>query len=341
MQYYYDPYAAQRYEQQQRAWEEASRRRFQAEKEKREIRKISLGMGLAIIAYVVIQMLLGGILSMTGTADLLNTDPVFEYSVTIIFVSFLSVAVPFGIVALVFKSKYKYPLVPDKKVGAGNAALWVCLGMLGCIVTQISVSFLVSFFKTSFGIEMDLPEMAQSNSPTALVLECIGTAVVPAICEEFAMRCCSLQLLRKYGSGFAVFAVSVVFGLLHGNAVQFIFAGLIGLILGYVTIKAENIIPAILIHGFNNGMSVVYSAVKYFVNADLADDVELIIYVVWAALGVVAGIILWKKGMLKNKKEKGVSALTNGQKFSAFLFPWMIIPFLILIALTAQTVSMN
>lgn len=65
----------------------------------------------------------------------------------------------------------------------------------------------------------------------------IGTAIVPAICEEFAMRCCCVQLLRKYGNGFAVLSISIVFGLLHGNVIQFVFAFLVGLILGYITVK--------------------------------------------------------------------------------------------------------
>ena len=44
-----------------------------------------------------------------------------------------------------------------------------------------------------------------------------------------------------------------------------------------------------------------------------------------------------KKELIKKEKNND-SVLTAGQKFTAFLFPWMIVPFLILIALTATTV---
>lgn len=75
------------------------------------------------------------------------------------------------------------------------------------------------------------------------------------------MRCCCVQLLRKYGNGFAVLSISIVFGLLHGNVIQFVFAFLVGLILGYITVKTDSVVPAILVHALNNGMSVIVSIV--------------------------------------------------------------------------------
>lgn len=53
------------------------------------------------------------------------------------------------------------------------------------------------------------------------------------------MRCCALGIVKKYGKAFGVVAVSIVFGLIHGNIIQFIFATLVGLILGYVTRPAR------------------------------------------------------------------------------------------------------
>lgn len=166
----------------------------------------------------------------------------------------------------------------------------------------------------------------------------IALAIIPAICEEFAMRCCSLQLLKRYGKGFAVVAVSIVFGLLHGNVVQFIFAFAVGLILGFVTVKTDSIVPAVLIHAFNNAMSSIQSILKYASGDKISNNAVTVIYIVWMALGVFSAIYLFiKKEFVKNPKEND-SVLTTTQKFTAFLFPCMIIPFAILIVMTAMTV---
>ena len=69
------------------------------------------------------------------------------------------------------------------------------------------------------------------SSAFECVLLAVSTAVAPAVCEELAFRCCSLQFLRKNGKAFAVVASSMIFGLLHANVLQFIFATLVGCLL--------------------------------------------------------------------------------------------------------------
>lgn len=319
-------------------WYMMEQKRLRKNYEKSEIRKFSLGLGIAIIAYLVIQSILSGILAIFGLAQGLLEDPIFLYGFSIIGVSFLSVAFPFGMVGLYFKNKgqYKYPIIPSKKINFSKLVAWVLFGMLCCIGAQLAVSYIVEIVYLITGKTLEAPEYAKSNTVFALVLEFIGTAIVPAICEEFAMRCCSLQLLRKYGKGFAVFAVSIVFGLLHANLVQFFFAFTVGLILGFVTVMTDSILPAVLIHGINNGMSCVSSVVEFYSNEDAADVATIFMYIIFAVIGAVAAIYLMRTKQFKRNTvtNKDNTILSFGERMSAFLFPWMIIPFIILIVLT-------
>lgn len=335
-QYYYNPFGySDVNEARQREFEKQQR----IKQEKHEIRMISLAMGCAIIAYLLVQTFAVSFLSAAGLHDLYQSNAVFQYGFTAIAVSFAAVAVPFGIVALVNRKRYKSPVIPSRRLKAPIAFAWISFGMLACCVCQIAMNFIILFFKSVFKISSDPAEMLKPDSIFSCVLSVIAIAVVPAICEEFAMRCCSLQLLKRYGKGFGVVAVSIVFGLLHGNFSQFIFAFLIGLILGFVTVKTDSIVPAVFIHALNNGFSVLQYLVLYVADENAANMVTVGVYLLWIAVGALATLYLFsKKEFAKGRKECD-SVLTTGQKFTSFLFPWMIIPFLALIVISILSVK--
>lgn len=312
----------------------------QQKKEKHEIRMISLGMGCAIIAYLVIQTIMASLLPIFGLRDVYQNNAVFQYAFNILGVSFASVAVPFGIMALVNKKNYTGSVIPNSPIKASRLFLWTAFGMSCCIVSNIAISFFVIFVKNLTGIELKQGDMLEPSSAFDCVMIVIGLAIIPAICEEFAMRCCSLQLLKKYGKGFGVFAVSVVFGLLHGNVVQFIFAFIMGLVLGLATIKTNSIAPAVLIHAFNNGVSALQYILKYASGNKVADNAVTAIYIFWFVAGVLSGAyLLFKKEFKADKSVENKSVLTLGQRIGAFLFPCQIVPFIILIVLTAMSIK--
>lgn len=335
-QYYYNPFGnSGANEEYQRAF----LRKQQENNEKKEIRLISLTMGVAIIAYLLFQNIAVLVLYAFDLFDKYNNDAVFQSAFTIIGVSFFSVLVPFGIMALVNKKRYAHPIIPGNSIKPLKCIVWVCFGMLCCVGANFAVSYLITFLELLFDIEFTQGELLEPDSPLACVMCVISTAIIPAICEEFAMRCCSLQLLRKYGKSFSVFAVSIVFGLLHGNVIQFVFAFIVGLVLGLVTVKTDSIVPAVLIHGLNNGVSAVNSVVTYTSGENVAETVVLIIYALWAVSGAISLVYLLKKGEFKKTAAVHNSVLTSGQKFTAFLFPWMIVPFLILVIITITTIK--
>lgn len=335
-QYYYNPFGNSGANEE---YQRAILRKQQENSEKKEIRLISLTMGAAIIAYLLFQNIAVAVLYAFDLFDKYNSNAVFQNAFTIIGVSFFSVLVPFGIMALVNKKRYSHPIIPSNSIRPFKCLVWVCFGMLCCVGANFAVSYLITFSELLFDIEFTQGELLDPDSPLACVMCVISTAIIPAICEEFAMRCCSLQLLRKYGKSFAVFAVSIVFGLLHGNVIQFIFAFVVGLVLGFVTVKTDSIVPAVLIHGFNNGISALNSILTYTSGENTAQTAILIVYAFWAASGIASLIYLISKGELRKTAKPQNGVLTNGQKFTAFLFPWMIIPFLILVIITATTIK--
>lgn len=332
--YYYDPFGSNGnvYEKRQAEIEKLNQKNAQ----KREIRFISFTMGCAIMAYILIQNIAGIFLKKLNLYELYQSNPAFNYSFYVLFVAFLSVLVPFGIMALVNKKRYAHPIIPKKALKPAHAVAWIGFGMGCCTVANYVVSIIITIAQELTGYKLEQGDMTRPDSVFSCILLVVCLSVMPGICEELAMRCFSLQLLRKYGKGFAVFAVAIVFGLLHGNVAQFIFAFSVGSVLGYITVKTDSIVPAVFIHALNNGASVAQYVSGYFGGKAWSERIVVSFYVFWLVFAVGSAIYLalnrqFKKSDLSSDSQ---SVLTTGEKFTAFLFPWMIVPFGVLILLT-------
>lgn len=82
-------------------------------------------------------------------------------------------------------------------------------------------------------------------------------ALVPAVCEELAFRGFIFGgLVREKGKLRAVILTAIMFGISHGVLQQSIAASLMGIVLGWITLRTGSILPCILIHFTNNALSV-------------------------------------------------------------------------------------
>lgn len=303
---------------------------LKAKQERKEIRKLGNIVGLALIFYLCLQYASVYLLQLFNLTDAYYNSVLFQSSFTIIAVELVALCIPFGVMAAVNKKKYVSPVVPSSKISFGRLVLWVGFGMLCCIGADYIVGILTTV-SDSLGYTLEAPETLDPDSWFSCIVSLLGTAVIPPVCEEFAMRCCGVGILRKYGKGFAVAAIAIIFGLVHGNIVQFIFASLIGVILGYVTVKTDNILPAIFIHAFNNGMSVLVNVLKFATGGkDVDQKATVVVFLFWLVFGAVCTVILTFKKELKREERVIREPYANsfGQKLSSFFFvPAMIVPF--------------
>lgn len=306
-----------------------------AKEERRQIRHLGNLMGISVLCFVGVQIILSFIIYSNSTiTSLYENSSVFQYCLNIIGVEFFALVVPFSVMALFNKKKYGGDLIPSKRIKGSELCLWVGFGMLCCVGADYIVGVL-SMLSENMGYELTQSESLEPDSVVACALELIATAVVPAVCEEFAMRCCSLGLLKKHGKAFGVIAVSIVFGLIHGNIIQFIFATVVGLILGYLTVKTDSIVPAILVHGLNNSMSALAS-IFVLAFGEKAEDISTYAFFgFWIAAGLISTVILAFRKKLSFKldaKNREPYANSLGQKVGAFISsPVLIISSLYLI----------
>lgn len=341
-QYYYTPPGFNNYG---TSYADDERARAQRElllrqrREKSELRRFGIFLGLATISYLLIQVLLAAGLQAVGLYDLFTSNTIFQYAVTIVGVSFCAVALPFLIVALINRKRYCYPIVPNKKISPSRCIAWVLFGLGCCSASNIAVNYVIQLVKTVFNRQLTQGDTAKPSNVVECLFELIAIAVIPAICEELAMRCCALQLLRKYGASFAIVTVSVVFGLLHGNVIQFLFAFLVGLVLAYVTVKTQSIVPAIFIHMLNNGLSVIQDLLRLLASQKASEYFVSVIFIVFIVGAIASAVYLFFKKEFSIRLDKGNTVLSTGEKIKAFFFPGMIVPFVALILLTLTTIK--
>ena len=308
--------------------------------EKSQILTAGIAIGAALIANLVVQIFWVVVVQALGLMDIYNTSFLFQHAFNIFVVDFCGLVIPFFIVYLLLRKRYVTPLVPTKKVGFLEGAAWVFLGLAVCFVGNLLTQGVIELFKIA-GYELTQPETLKPSNAIDCLVMLFSTAVAPAVCEEFAMRCSSLGALRRHGKAFAVVAVSIMFGLMHANVIQFVFAFTIALILGYVTVKTDSVVPAMFIHGLNNGLSVLQDSLKIITSENTASTIATVLMIGFFVLGIAALIYLAATHKLLPKKEVQQPKpykISFGTKI-LLLAPGLFIPFVILIAMTSQFVT--
>ncbi len=162
--------------------------------------------------------------------------------------------VPPLLVNLLFRRRIPRLEVPAAQRHSPTGVLAFFVGLGGCAAANMIASY-VSAFLDSFGITPPENPTFLEATPQSFALNVVVLALLPALLEELAFRKCVLGTLQKYGNGTAVFVSAVLFGVIHGGIAQSVFAFVVGLILGWITVKTGSVRTAIAVHFANNALS--------------------------------------------------------------------------------------
>ena len=308
--------------------------------QKNEIRRFAKIIAFAMLGFLVVSMLFSVILEAFGLIDLYYSNGTFSSSVGI-FYSILTVGVPFFIAKKAIYKKHDLPVCsysPPKPTLKTVSIIF--LSVLGCLASMYVTGFIQAFFE-GFGFSFSSGDEPQINSFVDIIALFIGTAIIPPLVEEFAMRNVVMQPLRKYGNLFAIICSALVFGIFHGTPSQIPFAILCGLFLGYAVIATDSIWTGVIIHAIVNGLSCCYYAILYFTDEETADTTYNFICLALGVLGFVALIIYiskYKSEFNRIISKNGLEEYSLKQKVSKFIFaPAMIIAIIVFLI---QAISM-
>lgn len=308
-------------------------------KEKNGLRKIALTIGLSLIVMFLVSSFWSVVFFAVMTFFGYDRTEAYNFisqpavmQVVQIVLSCLMFTVPFILIfkANGFRISDAVPLGKPKK---GTALPLFFFGIAFCAFANIAVSSAAEFF-SRFGIEYNVDFGDNPSGLFGFVLTFISTVITPALVEEFACRGLMLGTLKKYGEGFAVVVSAILFGIIHGNFEQIPFAFLVGLVLGFITVKSGTLWVSVAVHGFNNLISVLSD---YFLSS-LPVIQQNLIYSMFLAVCLLLGVAALLFGKSEKelfKFEKSDTESTVKQKSKWFFTHPAIIIFIVVLLIEA------
>lgn len=132
---------------------------------------------------------------------------------------------------------------------SGRVLGWSVLG-------GVSVIWLSEFVTSNLSFLPDWME-ATFTGMSGSVMGILSLAVLGPILEELLFRgAVTKELLKRYKPGTAIVLSGLLFGLFHINPAQVVGAILIGFFFAWLYYRTRSLVPGIVLHILNNGMTV-------------------------------------------------------------------------------------
>lgn len=306
--------------------------------EKKELLKAYNKIGLCLLLYFILSLILSVLFSVAlylpVISSFLETETGETAATTVI--NAICLIIPFWLLKSK-KSYYEAAVVAPTK--ADSAIKYLFLGFGAFYVANFVSNYFAAICE-SVGIILSQPDFSLPSSPVASFVFFIQMTLGAGIFEELLFRGAVLGNLRRFGDKTAILVSAFLFGIFHGNLIQAPFAFILGLYLGYVACKTENVVYPIFIHAANNAIAVVLT----FTSEILSEDVYFFVGAVYAVVSIVLGIagLIWE--LLSAQKEKPLKKETGilsiPQKFGfSFASVTVIILVIICLIITASYVS--
>ncbi len=309
--------------------------------EKRELSSRGAGIGLGLLGMTSLPLILSVAVSLPlkwmGLMDPEKYPAAYDYmppEVYYIYYALIYLAMvllPFLIVALPFRMKVKEVFPLSRRVPGKTLLLAALAGLSCCLVANAVTTGWCGVLEGIFGVVSEPGELPMDSAVSSRVMYFCIYAVLPALAEEIAFRGVVFGLLRPYGKVIAVVGSAFVFGIMHGNLLQIPFAFIGGLFFGYLLAETGSILPCVLLHFCNNGLSVL----QMFLIRDLpeaaAEHAAYGMLTLTLVLGIVCLILLLKQNPRLFRMEEEPGVLSNKEKFRAVaLNPAMLVAYVII-----------
>ena len=114
-------------------------------------------------------------------------------------------------------------------------------------VTVFAGEGIVTLFDR-LSIPLYMPEMSAGTDPLKICCLVLYGCIVAPVTEELLMRGFALKNLSRVSQRFGILCSAFLFGVMHENLPQFVFTFPLGILLAYITIRHNSLLPAVLLH---------------------------------------------------------------------------------------------
>lgn len=128
-----------------------------------------------------------------------------------------------------------------------------------------------------------------------ILFEFLGSGFIIPIAEELLFRGVVYKRLRLYfGFTPALIGSALIFGIMHANLVQFLYAAILGLFLAYALEKTGDVTMAVLGHIAANIIAIVRTEYNWLTFSFYPTAAGILFTSVMAVIGVAVVIYFWK-----------------------------------------------
>lgn len=254
--------------------------------QKTEFKKFITGTAISLLTLILVQTVLGLVFAFVLPNATANQNVI---AVSVIFI--LSFVLPtYMLRGYLDTSKNK----EDKtKIKSKEILSWILMSLPIMYVCTYLVELLMD--KMNINPTMIESALIFDSSLIGKILFFVEIAILPAMLEEILFRKVMLKGAKKYGTIFAIVFTALMFGIIHMNIPQAVNAILIGSVFAYVTLKTGTILPAMILHGINNGLSSLL-----MINENNVTTTNIINYT-YIGL-VIIGVVVIVRNILMNRK---------------------------------------
>lgn len=159
-------------------------------------------------------------------------------------------------VLYLYASDRKGRQIPQNKKDVRKNLLRLLLVSIASVCLAVSLNNLIGMT----GLQersVTYQKVNASFFSSTLLVELFGTSLVTPVLEEILYRGIIYERLKRYGkTEMAILLSGLIFGAMHFNLVQFLYAGLIGMFLAVVYETEGTLLAPILAHAAANAVSV-------------------------------------------------------------------------------------
>lgn len=210
-------------------------------------KKFAFTIGLALIIFILLEAILSFVLGITLNSILKdkldsNTITVLESGI----ISIIAMGLTAGFIKLYSDVKSEKNNLTKKNI---FNCIFIGIGLIGLL------QIILPYFYKDLGLDPNIMEKFNIMPGSGIldkIIYFITLAIIPAIFEELLFRKAILNYCKKFGNLFAIVFSAILFGLIHMNISQGLFAFIIGIILGIIAIKTSSIKITIFLHFLNN-----------------------------------------------------------------------------------------
>lgn len=309
-------------------------------KERADIRKLANYVGGAVLLYFALQYIYSYVLIFLGLSEYYLGSDLFRKGVGVLIIMFSIIP------SFMFFGKKMQKINGEAdplSLGKPKSPLLVFLsffaGMGACMLANY-VTVFVAVLMAMFGYQISSPDVELSMDTAGIILTFVQVSFVAGLVEEISLRGYVMGNLKRYGSSFAILASAIVFGIMHGNLVQAPFALVVGIVLGYFSIRTGSIWTAILIHMANNFYSVALSYIGEFFGDSVLSVVYSAVNLFFIVSGIICFVIFQRLTRDDRDTEGNTSLLSNGEKIRAFFTsPVIIVAIVVLLIMTLDYIA--